>query len=142
MTRARKPPKQNPIGELTVGQLEQMLRQSIEEYSPAFGIDADAEAMIIRREVEELRARFEDLVDWIADVYEESVGQGPTTDDDRLNRYAHTYIQLTRERGEQPTQELLAEALSVTDRYVRVVGWRRIVERAAALIEDETGTKM
>jgi hypothetical protein len=50
-----------------------------------------------------------------------------------LDRYASKLLELMRDDKDDPTQETLAEEMSVTSRQVRKVGWDRIKARAAEL---------
>lgn len=57
--------------------------------------------------------------------------RGPSSD--RVDRYARKALELREPDGTWPPQEAVAEALSVTDRSIRDVGWQRILARAAEL---------
>lgn len=51
----------------------------------------------------------------------------------RLERYARKLLEIREPDGTWPPQTTLAEALGVTDRAVRQVGWRAILEFADQL---------
>jgi hypothetical protein len=52
---------------------------------------------------------------------------------DNLDRYARKALELREPDGSWPTQPVLAEALGVSDRQVRKLGWEKIKSRAGQL---------
>ena len=141
MTSRTEPRKGDPISSLTVGELEALIGRAIDERQDGSASDA-------LTEVQDLRQRFDEFDDWLAgvvdffmDVYEWWQGeQGPDAAalrehgrSRRLDRFARAYLLNRGSDGEPPTQEQLAEALGVSDRWLRMAGWSAIQERAREL---------
>lgn len=109
-------------------------------------LDVSVEVDRLRVEVRDLSEQLERAVDFFLDVYEWWRGETPEREQmrraveaERLDRFARSFLEQREPDGTGPTQSHLAEALGVSDRWLRIVGWDRIQARAAELAE-ETGT--
>lgn len=141
MTRRRKPRDADPVQGLTVGELREIIREEVDGWS--HGLSADFVADDIDRNVRDVKETVEDLDSFVLEVWEWWRGEPDTrarreaADADRLDQAARAYQENVEPDGTPPTQERVAEVLGKSDRWLRYVGWDRIVARAAEL---EAGT--
>ncbi len=142
------------VGSLTVDELRAVIAEEIEDKSPAYGATADSDTGTILTELRELHDALDDLddrimdqIDFFIEVYKwwqgDESGDAEVLQlarhqrrDERITRFARKLLELGSTGDADPTQEALAAALGVSDRYLRRVGWEAIRVRAAELEAD------